>query len=178
MWHLFLLFLLSLVTAQQEDLATAFNMLNQARQLKNLQPLSWSPDLTAYAQFWADQMGSGAQPFQHAMGQFRPDQGENLYEQQSRQCDLSYDYPFRQAMDAWLGQAPLYNNQPVTGNEAWLHWCKFGFRGARQGGQANGADIAQCMWSTTTQVGCARAFSVSESGKIFVVCRFFPEGNV
>ncbi|CEJ90457.1 hypothetical protein VHEMI06244 [[Torrubiella] hemipterigena] len=116
--------IVSTVFAVTGDLEIAFAALNQARTLQNLQPLLWSPDLTAYAQFWADQMGSGLQSFQHASGKFRPDQGENLFVQQSSQCDVAYDYPFRTAMNAWLAQASLYNNQPITGHEAWLHWCK------------------------------------------------------
>lgn len=115
---------LGIASAAIGDLETAFATVNQARKLQNLQPLTWSPDLAAYAQFWADQMASGSQHFQHAPSKFRPDQGENLFVQQSTQCDVAYDYPFRAAMNAWLSQAPLYNNQPVTGHEAWLHWCK------------------------------------------------------
>lgn len=110
--------------AQNDDLGTAFGDLNQARQLQGLEPLTWSPDLTAYAQLWANQMGSNQVPFEHASGPFRPDQGENLYVQQSGFCDSAYDNPFRNAMHAWLSQAPLYDGKPIAGHEPWLHWCK------------------------------------------------------
>lgn len=107
-----------------DDLNAAFADLNQARALHGIQPLEWSPDLAAYAQLWANQMGSGQVPFEHATGQYRPSQGENLYEQQSGHCDLAYDNPFRSAMHAWLAQAPLYTGKPVADHEPWLHWCK------------------------------------------------------
>ena len=34
------------------------------------------------------------------------------------------------------------------------------------------------MWSNTTQIGCARAYSISEAYKVYDVCRFYPQGNM
>ncbi|KND95218.1 Pathogenesis-related protein 1B [Tolypocladium ophioglossoides CBS 100239] len=149
-----------LASSQNDDLNYAIGLVNQARQAQGLQPLSWDPNLAAYAQFWANEMASGQQPFAHATGQYRPNQGENLYERASGQCDSAYENPVQTAMRAWLAQASLYNGQPITtGHEPWLHW-------------------SQCMWSTTTHIGCARAYSISEAYKVYDVCRFTPEGNV
>ncbi|ODA83791.1 hypothetical protein RJ55_02307 [Drechmeria coniospora] len=143
-----------------EDLSYSINALNQARQAKRLASLSWDPNLAAYAQYWANAMATGQQPFAHATGRYRPSQGENLYARASGQCDGAYDTPMLTAMHAWFAQASLYNDEPVrTGHEHWLHW-------------------SQCMWSTTTHVGCARAYSISEPYKVYNVCRFFPAGNI
>lgn len=111
--------------AQSDNLVSAFNMVNQARGERLVKPLSWSPDLAAYAQLWANLMASGQVPFQHADGAYRPSQGEVLYVQEASGCHLSYDAPFQSAMHAWLAQAPLYDNKPITtGHEPWLHWCR------------------------------------------------------
>ena len=119
-----LLATICLASSQDNDLNYAIGLVNQARQAQGLRPLSWDPDLAAYAQFWANEMASGRQPFAHATGQYRPYQGENLYQRASGQCDGAYEYPVQTAMRAWLAQQSLYSGQPITtGREPWLHWC-------------------------------------------------------
>lgn len=116
---------LTVVTAQSDDLVSAFNMVNAARAEKLVKPLSWNADLAAYAKLWANLIASGKVPFEHATGDFRPQQGEVLYVQEATGCHPTYDAPFQSGMHAWLAQAPLYNNQPITtGHEPWLHWCR------------------------------------------------------
>lgn len=111
--------------AGSNDPSAALTIVNQARQAKGLQPLSWDVNLKAYAQLWANEMGTGRQPFEHAPPSYRPSQGENLYEQSNGQCDAAYDNPLQTAMHAWLSQERLYTGQPITtGHEPWLHWCK------------------------------------------------------
>lgn len=113
------------VFSQSDDAAKAVATINQARQAHGLQPLTWHPDLATYAQYWADRMGSGQEPFHHASGVLRPSQGETLYQEQSMQCDPAYDTPLQSAVKDWLGQAPLYTGQAIsTGQEPWLHFCE------------------------------------------------------
>ncbi|TFB04767.1 hypothetical protein CCMA1212_002592 [Trichoderma ghanense] len=151
---------ITLCLAQADDRSLALSMINQARAAQGVQPLTWNDNLASYAQYWANIMAAGQQPFSHAQGSYRPQQGETLFEYQSSQCDAAYDTPLQKAAQTWLAQASLYNGAPIAdGHEPWLHW-------------------AQCMWSTTTQVGCARAYSISEAYKVYDVCRFFPEGNI
>lgn len=70
-------------------------------------------------------MAAGLQPFGHASGQIRLQQGEVIYQQQFGQCDAAYDTPLQAGTRVWLAQASLYNDQPITtGQEHWLHWCK------------------------------------------------------
>ncbi|QPH00574.1 hypothetical protein C2857_004327 [Epichloe festucae Fl1] len=148
------------VFVSSNDANNALAMVNQARQAKGVQPLLWDASLVTYAQYWADEMASGRRPFEHAQGANRPSQGENLYEQSAGQCDAAYDNPLQTGMHAWLSQEHLYTGQPImTGHEPWLHW-------------------AQCVWSATTNIGCARAYAISEPYKFFDVCRFTPEGNI
>lgn len=109
--------------SQAEDVSLALNLMNQARQSHGLQPLQWDTNLAAYAQYWATEMAIGLVPFSHAQGQLRPQQGENIYEQQSTQCNAAYDKPLQTAMQSWLAEAAGYAGQPVaTGTEPWLHW--------------------------------------------------------
>lgn len=69
-------------------------------------------------------MASGRETFHHASGPYRPSQGEVIYEHSAGQCDSTYDNPLVSGMTAWLSQAPLYDNKPITtGQEPWLHWC-------------------------------------------------------
>ncbi|KAH7328631.1 hypothetical protein B0I35DRAFT_473314 [Stachybotrys elegans] len=111
-------------------------------------------------------MASGQQPFAHASGDFRPSQGEVLYEQESGQCDTAYSTPLELGMKDWLSQAILYDGKPITtGREPWLHYCEW-------------LRPTTCLLSRSTEIGCARAFDISTPWKIFVVCRFLPEGNV
>ena len=117
--------------AQSDDLSLAVNMINQARQAQGVGPLAWNPDLAAYAQFWANQMGAGIQPFGHAPPNLRPQQGETIYEHISTQCDVAFNTPLQTAMYTWLAEGSALNGQPptvTTGSEPWLHWCKSSLR--------------------------------------------------
>ncbi|EGX90663.1 SCP-like extracellular [Cordyceps militaris CM01] len=168
------------ISAQTDDLVAAFNMVNQARIERFVPPLSWNADLAAYSQLWANLLASNQVPFQHAAGAYRPSQGEVLYVQEASGCHPSYDAPFQSAMHAWLAQAPLYDNKPITtGHEPWLHWCKFMLERAEgTKSMLTEKNAAQCMWSQSMEIGCARAYSISDAYKVYVVCRFTPEGNV
>ncbi|KPM38958.1 hypothetical protein AK830_g7575 [Neonectria ditissima] len=156
----FLAMSLAALVVSADDRQLALDKINLARQAKGVPSLTWNPDLAAYAQFWANQMGSDAQPFAHAPLQYRPHQGETIYEHQSGHCDAAFDGPLQTAVHDWLLEGSIYDGQPIrTGQEPWLHW-------------------SQCMWSGTTQIGCARAYSISGPYKVYSVCRFLPEGNV
>ncbi|KAL6403302.1 riboflavin aldehyde-forming enzyme [Ilyonectria robusta] len=116
---------LAVSTVSADDRSLALDMINEARQAEGVAPLAWNPDLAAYAQFWANQMGAGVQPFGHAPVELRPQQGENIYEHQSGQCDVAFNTPLQTAVHEWLSQASLYDGQPLkTGQEHWLHWCR------------------------------------------------------
>ena len=120
-----LLAAICLASSQNDDLSYALAMVNRARMARGLRPLSWDPDLAAYAQVWANEMASGQQPYAHATGPYRPNQGENLYRRASGQCDGAYENPVQTAMRAWLAEGYLYGGQPITtGHEPWLHWCR------------------------------------------------------
>ena len=108
-----------------DDLNEALNLINQARGAQGIQPLAWNTDLVTYAHVWASQMATGQVGFEHASGAYRPEQGENLYEETASSCDATSSTPLVKAVQDWLAQAALYDGQPITtGHEHWLHWCK------------------------------------------------------
>lgn len=114
-----------LAAAQTDDRNLALGIINQARAGQGIPPLAWDNNLAAYANYWAVQMATGAVGFEHASGQYRPQQGETLFERQSGRCDTEYDYPLQHAANGWLAEGAQWNGQPVnTGGEPWLHWCK------------------------------------------------------
>ncbi|KAL2685400.1 hypothetical protein Neosp_006498 [[Neocosmospora] mangrovei] len=101
------LILFAPLVSANDDLVLAINAINQA----------------PYAQYWANQMGAGAQPFSHAPPELRPLQGENIFQQTATQCDAVHDTPLQNAVKAWLSQERLYTGQPISdGKEPWLHW--------------------------------------------------------
>lgn len=172
-----LLAVCGLVASQTDDGSAAVSIINQARQGKGLRPLTWDNNLASYADYWAKQMATGQAPFGHASGQYRPEQGENLFQRTSSPCDPSYDKPLQSAVNAWLAEGSAWGGQPISsGQESWLHWCKCS--GHVCGDSADAWRIAQLMWKDTTHIGCARAFSLTEAYKIFDVCRFYPAGNM
>lgn len=117
---------ITLGLAQADDRSLALGLINQARAAQGVQPLTWNDNLASYAQYWANIMAAGQQPFSHAQGSYRPQQGETLFEYQSSQCDAAYDTPLQKAAQTWLAQASLYNGAPIAdGHEPWLHWCRF-----------------------------------------------------
>lgn len=174
----------ALAATLYEDLSHAFAMVNAARQAKGIPKLSWDANLASDAQAWANAMATDMVKFSHAPSQYRQNQGENIYDRESGQGDVEYDNPVTTAMQGWLSQAPLYDDKPVTGNEKWLHWCKWSRRVPYHYCAFHRVLIrsqilaAQCMWSNTTSIGCARAYSISVAYKVYDVCRFSPPGNM
>lgn len=102
------LLLAALVAPVSADDATqALAMANQARLALKLPPLSWDPNLAAFAQYWANIMASNQSPFGHSPVQLRPEQGENIYQHVATQCDPVTDAPLQRASHEWLIEASL-----------------------------------------------------------------------
>lgn len=114
-------------------------------------PLSWSSDLAASAQAWANNLASANNGLHHSTGDQRPNQGENLYW-------VSAGGTLADAAQAWVNESSNYSGQKIgEGN--------FGAYG----------HYTQCIWPSTTAVGMASA--VSGSGAKFIVGRYSPPGN-
>ena len=114
-------------------------------------PLAWNSDLARDAQGWADQLAADGK-FEHST----TGDGENL----------------------WMGSAGAY-----TGSQMAQTWAdekaKFTYGAfpnvSTDGNWANVGHYTQMIWSTTTDIGCAKA---TAKGWDILVCRYRAPGNV
>ena len=120
---------------------------NQYRAEVSVPPLSWSPEVAASAQAWAEDMASSGK-FRHSGSRY----GENI----------------------WAGTANAYSlDEMVTswGDE------KANFEYGTSSNSRNGAVVGhytQIVWRNSTEVGCGLA---SGGGTDYFVCQYNPPGN-
>jgi hypothetical protein len=115
--------------------------------------LTWSDELAAHAQSWADHLASlGGRTLEHSP---QDAEGENL----------------------WLGTSSRFNYTAMV--DSWGNEKSFFFRGIfpNISSTRNWKDVGhytQIIWQNTSQVGCAIA---SSKGNDVLVCRYNPPGN-
>jgi pathogenesis-related protein 1 len=114
--------------------------------------LTWSAELAAFAQEWADQLAAASCTPKHrpASGQWRQRYGENIY------MGMTSSSPETDAMETWESEKQYFKGQPLsTSDLRAIHYT-------------------QIVWKTTTQVGCA---VVECEDNVVVVCNYAPAGN-
>jgi hypothetical protein len=130
---------------------------NAKRADVGVQPLSWSVELAAYAQEWANFLVKKNK----CMIMHRPENmrkgkvyGENIYWSSSADENGLLD-----ASESWYSEISLYDQQPISlrNVEAVGHYT-------------------QMVWRSTTQVGVGMA--VCPSGAIIVVANYSEAGNM
>lgn len=111
--------------------------------------MSWSPDLAAYAQDWADELAGKGCLFEH-----RPNSrfGENLF------MGTVGAYTVADAVRGWEEEKKDYDGGVLTEE----NWYPAGH-------------YTQVVWRQTTALGCA---AVDCGGNMTVVCNYDPPGNV
>lgn len=138
----------------EEDVALSLKVHNDARTEVGVSNLKWSNSLSEDALEWAKIMAEKDEMY-HSSNESRPGQGENLY--YSSRVSIS---PGNQASTMWYNEINEYTyaeiKSPLNASVMIGHYT-------------------QMIWSTTTEVGMARA--VSSSGKEYVVARYSPPGN-
>ncbi|WP_299880776.1 CAP domain-containing protein [uncultured Cocleimonas sp.] len=140
---------------------------NQVRAQYNQQPLSWSNELSKYAQQWVDHLAQTQncemihRPNQSG-GQFQQIHGENLFwaspEEFSGGVKKIQRFHPTEVVKAWAEEANFYDYQNNR--------C--------QPGQDCG-HFTQMVWHESQQVGCAKAICPDKS-QIWA-CNYHPRGN-
>jgi len=137
---------------------TILDIHNRERAAVGVRPLTWSNDLAASAQNWANYIVSlnlGPQGFPpDAPWDQRSGQGENLA------WGTRGAFPVSALVESWANEKSNY--VPGTPIEQTL------------GAPNIYGHYTQMVWSTTTQIGCALG---SDANQDYLVCRYSPTGN-
>jgi pathogenesis-related protein 1 len=138
----------SRVNVSDAQQALAFH--NAKRHDVGAPPLTWSTDLAALAQKWADHLAAEqACDLVHTTGNHY---GENLFGGSGRAftaVDASQD---------WYGEISAFHYGPLSEN----NWYASGH-------------YTQMVWRNTTQMGMGRA--TCPSGRVVIVAEYDPPGN-
>jgi pathogenesis-related protein 1 len=151
------------LSAQQQQAITATNShvnLQDAQQALDLQnakrhdvgvpPLTWSTDLAAVAQKWADHLAADqACDLVHTQG---GPYGENLFGGSGRV------FTAVDAVNDWYSEISKFHYAPLADNT----WFDSGH-------------YTQMIWRNTTKVGMGRA--TCPSGRVVIVAEYDPPGN-
>lgn len=127
---------------------------NRVRFEAGVGPVTWAPDLAAYAQQWADHLAGNECRIKHrpAAGKGQGIYGENLFTGTAGYYDVG------DGVRAWESEKQFFKGGVVT------------LANVQQVGH-----YTQLVWRGTTQVGCGKAEC---RGRIILVCNYSPPGNV
>ena len=120
---------------------------NAYRAEVSVPPLSWSPELAASAQAWAEDMASSGR-FRHSNSRY----GENIW------AGTANAYSLRDMVKSWGDEKADFEYGTGTNS--------------RNGGVVG--HYTQIIWRNSTQVGCGLA---SGGGTEYFVCQYNPPGN-
>ena len=136
-------------------------------------PLQWSPELEQYAQSWADSLAL-QNVFQHRPSTkdnpLAPGQavGENLF--------AGYGLPFTgpDAVRDWIAEKQWYHYDQDNGYGGWNQppGCM------PPANEPYCGHFTQVIWKDTQYVGCGQAQSSTGVRMIYIVCNYYPPGNI
>ena len=129
---------------------------NQAREAVGQAPLEWSNALERDAQVYANYLAQRDQGITHDRSNTKD--GENIYMSYYHSVDDEENY-LKSASESWLEEIHDYQYEKIPG------------RDFRKTGH-----YTQMIWSSTTKVGIA--WAMSKTGKVYVVARYNPPGNM
>ena len=162
-----ILFFLLIPEGQSAHKITALKVHNDARKEVGVKPIIWSDNLEIDAKKYADYLAS-KDIFEHSENLNKLGQGENLY-------STAY-FVLQEKGEKYFFESTNYLEDASI---SWLNEKK-DFEYAKIGDRKNNfskiGHYTQMIWNETTQVGIA--YSRSKSGKVYVVARYYPAGNI
>ena len=162
---LFLSICAPLLWAQTPDQLKALQVHNQERARLGVSDLIWNKNLEADAKKYADYLASKEQ-FKHSKELQELNQGENLYRYYSSTTINNRKRPNLEPRDYC-----------TDASESWLEEKKdyvYAEIGSRKNKNKVIGHYTQMIWDSTKEIGIA--YSVSKSGKVYVVARYYPTG--
>lgn len=162
-----ILFFLLIPEGQSAYKITALKVHNDARKEVGVKPIIWSDNLEIDAKKYADYLAS-KDIFKHSESLKEINQGENLYstayfvfQENGEKFFFENTNYLKDASISWLGEKKDYTYAKI---------------GDRKNNFSKIGHYTQMVWSKTAQVGIA--YSKSISGKVYVVARYYPAGNI
>lgn len=162
-----ILFCLKILYGQSSNKISALKVHNDAREEVGVKPLVWSENLEIDAKKYADYLASKG-IFKHSGSLNEINQGENLYstayfvfQENGEKFFFENTNYLKDASISWLGEKKDYTYAKI---------------GDRKNNFSKIGHYTQMVWNETTQVGIA--YSKSISGKVYVVARYYPAGNI
>ena len=162
-----ILFCLQILYGQNSNKISALKVHNDAREEVGVKPLVWSENLEIDAKKYADYLAS-KDIFKHSGSIKEINQGENLYstayfvlQENGEKFFFENTNYLKDASISWLGEKKDYTYAKI---------------GDRKNNFSKIGHYTQMVWNETTQVGIA--YSKSISGKVYVVARYYPAGNI
>ena len=162
-----ILFCLQILYGQNSNKISALKVHNDAREEVGVKPLVWSENLEIDAKKYADYLAS-KDIFKHSGSLKEINQGENLYstayfvlQENGEKFFFENTNYLKDASISWLGEKKDYTYAKI---------------GDRKNNFSKIGHYTQMVWNETTQVGIA--YSKSISGKVYVVARYYPAGNI
>lgn len=144
-------------TVSEKDAALILNHHNKVRATLGIPPLTWNPEISSYAQEWANYLvTNNKNEIAHRswLGKNVKRYGENIF------WGLPYDYyNVLSASESWYSEIEEYIYQPITDSNI----------------QETG-HYSQMIWNTTKEIGVGIAKGTD--GSIIVVANYFPAGNI
>jgi hypothetical protein len=138
----------------QQEAQDALDFHNKARKDVHVAPLSWSTQLAAFAQAWANNLAQNGCKMQHrpAAGEWAQQYGENIYWAMGRSL-LAGD-----ASRSWYSEIADYTPGPYSS--------------ANRGKTGH---YTQMVWQESKTVGIGKA--TCPNGSVIIVANYDPRGN-
>ena len=162
-----LLFSLKICYGQSTTKITALKVHNDARKEVGVKPLVWSNNLEIDAKKHADFLAS-KDLLEHSENLNELSQGENLY-------STAY-FVFQENREKFFFENTDYLENASISWFSEIKDFKYAKIGDRKNIFSEVGHYTQMVWNQTTQVGIA--YSKSKSGKVYVVARYYPAGNI